>query len=421
MQRARQKVDHGPGVRAVAHGSRLALGSGVFRRRRCLTSARRAHAAVHVVLLSLAVLLARPLPAQREPALPPVVGSTITGVVVAWPDSTPVVGALVSVDAIDRSVLTARDGRFRLTGVPAGTHTVRIRQIGFRPQSLVIRVMALAELPSLEGRGHVVALPRIPVTLDAVAVRARPGDACHGAGFASAGRDPRLAPIMEQLRANAERYEQLASRYPVEYTVARTRHFRVETGALFAETGDTVRRRSDVRRPYEAGRVLERRFASGTTAMEREMFVPSFADVAGDDFQRYHCFKYAGVERVDGELLHRIDFVPTPEVTITDVMGALYIDPQTFLLRRSVFRLTTLPPRMRVRAVEVITTYRELYPSVLVPDALTTTQVVTGIRIGKARVTDFLQRDQLVHFRWVRAPEEDADAVRPEGRMAERP
>ena len=323
---------------------------------------------------------------------------------IAWPDSTPIPGALVSVEAIGVAVLSGRDGSFALTGLPAGTHTVQARMIGFRPAHLTIRVLALAELPSTESRGYLFSLPRVPVVLDVVTIRAAAPGPCRVAGFAQATDDPRVAPIMDQLRANAERYRALADKFPVEYTVARTRHFRVETGALFAERTDTVTRRSDVRRAYEPGHVLDRRFTSGRPVIEREMHVPGFAEVAGDEFQRWHCFRYAGMERVEGELLHRIDFLPTRDIDMTDVEGMLYIDARSFLLRRSVFRLTRLPPRMRVRSVETITTYREIEPAVLVPDALTTFESVYGIKVGGAKVQGFLQRDQLLSHRAVGQP-----------------
>ena len=349
----------------------------------------------------------RVLLTQRPPPPTPSVGTVIEGTVIGWPDSLPVAGALVGIEALGKFVLTGRNGRFRLTDLPAGTHTVRARQIGYRPTSLTIRVLALGEVAPDEGRGYQLALTRIPVVLSTVAVRTSIGE-CRGAGFVDMDADPRIAPVLEQLGQNAERYRDLAERYPVEYTVVRTRHFRTETGALFAENSDTVLRRSDVRRPYEPGRILERRFTSGRPVVEREMHVPSFADVAGEQFQAMHCFKYAGLEWIEGVLLHRIDFTPVAAATATDVEGSLFIGARDFLLRRSVFRLTRLPPNMRVRHVQVVTTYRELYPGVLVPDALTTSELVRGIKVGGARVVDFLQRDHLLAHRWVREPGEES-------------
>lgn len=365
-----------------------------------------------LALLALLAALAMPreLLAQRPVPPTPTVGTVVEGTVVGWPDSLPVAGALVGIDALGKSVLTGRDGRFRLTGLPAGTHTLRARQIGFRPASLTVRVLALGEVPSDGGRGYELALTRIPVILSTVAIRSSPGE-CRGGGFVTMEADPRIAPVLEQLGQNAERYRDLADRYPVEYTVARMRHFRTETGALFAERSDTVTRRSDVRRPYEPGRILERRFTSGRPVVEREMHVPSFADVAGPHFQAMHCFKYVGLERVEGVLMHRIDFTPVATATATDVEGSLHIGAHDFLLRRSTFRLTRLPPNMRVRSIQVVTTYRELYPGVLVPDALTTSELVRGIKVGGARVIDFLQRDHLLAHRWVREPGTEAPLV----------
>jgi hypothetical protein len=341
-------------------------------------------------------------PAISGPATLPAVGNTVSGRVVGWPDSLPIAGAMVTVEALGRSVLASRDGYFRLAGLPAGTHTLVFRQVGFRPATMTVRVMGLAELPSTEGH-YSVALARLPAMLDLVVVRGKGTDrsnACRDAGFRGLPMDPRVRPVLEQLEANVERMRDVGRRFPLEYRVARTRHLRVETGALVAQRGDTVLRRSDVRRPYAPGRVLEARLLGERPVMAREMFVPGVVDLADSTFQGTHCFRYAGIERQDGRLVHRIDFAPLDRMYDADVAGSLWLDAQSWWLVRSAFHLTRVPSGMRVRTVEVTAEYREARPGIVVPQALLTIETVRGVKVGGARITEFLQRDQVVAWKW---------------------
>lgn len=347
----------------------------------------------------LAPLAARGAGAQSAPAVLPAVGSTIAGRVVAWPDSSPVAGAMVTIEALGRSALVSRDGFFQLDHLPAGTHTMLVRQVGYRPVTLTVRVMALAELPSMEGR-YTIPLVRLPVMLDLVVVRSS-HDACRRAGFRGEAIDPRVRPVLEQLEANVERMRDVAREWPLEYKVARTRHLRVETGALVAQQGDTVLRRSDVRRPYAPGQVLEARWFGERMVPGREMHVPGVMDLADPEFQATHCFRYGGIERSDGRLLHRVDFAPLDSLPDADVAGSLWLDANTWFLVRSAFRLTRIPPRLRVNTVEVTAEYREARPGLIVPQALLSIQTVRGIKVGGAKVTEFLQRDHVVAWRWV--------------------
>jgi hypothetical protein len=322
---------------------------------------------------------------------------------------------MVTVEALGRSVLASRDGYFELHGLPAGTHTLVFRQVGFRPVTLTVRVMALAELPSTEGR-YTVSMTRLPALLDMVVVRGRPleRDACRDAGFRGAPMDARVRPVLEQLEANVERMRDVGTRFPLEYRVVRTRHLRVETGALVAQRGDTVLRRSDVRRPYAPGHVLEKRLMGDRAVMTREMYVPGVVDLADPAFQSTHCFRYAGVERQDGRLVHRIDFAPLDQLFDADVAGSLWLDAHNWWLVRSMFHLTRVPAGMRVRAVEVTAEYREARPGIVVPEALLTVESVRGVKVGGARITEFLQRDQVVSWRWAgdEVGGEEREAVR---------
>jgi hypothetical protein len=156
-----------------------------------------------------------------------------------------------------------------------------------------------------------------------------------------------------------------------------------------------------VRRPYRAGQVLEARLLGERAIPGREMHVPGVVDLADPEFQSTHCFRYGGIERQGGRLAHRVDFAPLDALPEADVAGSLWLDARSWLLVRSSFRLTRVPARMRVRAVEVTAEYEEARPGLVVPGALLSVETVRGVKVGGAKVTEFLQRDQVVAWRWV--------------------
>ncbi len=96
-----------------------------------------------------AVALLAPTPATATPStnLPAAVPSatrqaragTITGRVTD-PAGHALSGAVVRLDGLGRSSLTGEDGRFRLSGVPAGTHLLRASYIGYTAASAEVRV-----------------------------------------------------------------------------------------------------------------------------------------------------------------------------------------------------------------------------------------------------------------------------------------
>ncbi len=99
-------------------------------------------------------------------------------------DGSPLVGAqaIVVLDPTIRQeigALTDEDGRFRLSGVPAGAHSVAIRQIGYAAESLRLDVSAGE---SLEVNA---ALAPRPITIAAITVEGRPSSRVQtlAAGF----------------------------------------------------------------------------------------------------------------------------------------------------------------------------------------------------------------------------------------------
>ncbi|MFN2397078.1 MAG: carboxypeptidase-like regulatory domain-containing protein, partial [Gemmatimonadaceae bacterium] len=67
---------------------------------------------------------------------------TITGQVVDSTSQQPVPGVAVVIDGTSRGTLSRDDGSFTLGAVPAGTHSVRARRIGYAPQVQSVTVTA---------------------------------------------------------------------------------------------------------------------------------------------------------------------------------------------------------------------------------------------------------------------------------------
>jgi hypothetical protein len=115
-----------------------------------------------VVLLTVAAALIAPWRGAAGQS-----GSVFRGQVVADSSFDPLPGAQVTIVELEKSVDSGSDGEFRFTDLPAGELTVRIRMVGYTPQSVRIRV---------DGRDSLVRdflLKRIAPVLPNVAVTAK--------------------------------------------------------------------------------------------------------------------------------------------------------------------------------------------------------------------------------------------------------
>ncbi len=65
---------------------------------------------------------------------------TITGQVIDSASRQPLVGVNVVVEGTGLGAITREDGTFSIVGVPAGTHTLRARRIGYASVPVVVNV-----------------------------------------------------------------------------------------------------------------------------------------------------------------------------------------------------------------------------------------------------------------------------------------
>lgn len=265
-----------------------------------------------------------------------------------------------------------QDGTFVVRGLPAGTQRVRVRQIGFVPLDTVVSA------PAAGGEVVLRLTPRV-IQLAGLRVTAGP-EACTRPGFDAAADTPELAALLDEFRANVERFVQLREAFPAEAHFAMERKLLARNGQVVHESSRVDTLRPTERRAYRVGEVLRiTPAARGPAAAEFSM--PGLTDLAGDAFADVHCFRYAGVERLGDWSMHRIDFVPAQTVTSADVQGSLFLDMDRFLLRRSVFEVVNIPPRtVSFTTMSVTTNYKELADGFVAPYELWARQQVEGVR-----------------------------------------
>ena len=89
------------------------------------------------------------------------------------------------------------------------------------------------------------------------------------------------------------------------------------------------------------------------------------SDVAREQFQQRHCFWYDGVDTVEGEIQHRIAFIPTQKTRSIDWAGTLSIDAETAVLKRSAVQHTNLTEKSSIIATNCVIDYAEIVPTLV--------------------------------------------------------
>lgn len=113
-----------------------------------MTSAKR-------VALAVVLVACFSLPVQSQAR-----GAVLLGFVLIDSTRTPIDGAEASVPAFSKRAFTSANGRYEIDGIPAGTHEVIVRHVGFRPVATHItfaagdtvkREILLSRVPTLEA------------------------------------------------------------------------------------------------------------------------------------------------------------------------------------------------------------------------------------------------------------------------------
>lgn len=278
----------------------------------------------------------------------------LTGVVRDSASGEPVSYALLVLVGRNQQVFATEGGRFRLTGLPAGPASLRVQQIGYRGVTLPLRIeRRAADQPP--GEELVVTLVRRPLVLPELISR---GDACLRMQEAG-GAAPEGGTILDEAYKNAERILTLEQRFPFVLKYQRSTATFDSSYVPIGGMIDTVRKDSRTFAAYRAGRVLDR---AGTRLERVNAFTTS--GIAGEEFQRTHCFWYAGRDSVAGSPAYRIEFAPSPQLRAADWAGSILVDSASMSLLKAEARVVNLPERGS-GFLSVICTffYRPILPS----------------------------------------------------------
>ncbi len=333
-------------------------------------------------ILALAVLLggARPAAAQVSARLQ---SGMVTGLVRDIETGQPVRYALVLIGEQDARAFTSESGRFSLAGIDPGEHSLQVRQIGYAPLTLLLRVVREDFAPSpaplvIEVRRQALVLPEVIVT-------------------ATVCLDPRkqehsveAQAILDQAVTNGERLLAMAREYPLvsSFEVLRA-GFTAQDSALWFRW-DTLTSRSEETEGYRRGRVMVAR--AGRPAVI-QYFLTS--DIAKKEFRDNHCLWVRGEEVLDSVRVIRIDFAPAERIGSTDWEGSIFLHAGTGLLWRSRAALTKVPRNARGGLVSASceVTYTEIVPTLV-------HEKNADCRVGLAGPLEVVRREAFSLLKW---------------------
>lgn len=339
----------------------------------------------------------------REAAAQSSATGTLIGTVRAAPTGTALPYAVIAIPALSRERFTGANGQFVMTDVPAGTHAVTVRRIGFVPQQFTVTITA-GIATTLDPQ-----LVQIPVRLSSLMVR--PVEPCTTPGAPDPALFPEVAQLVALLRENAETYRSLATQHPYDYAQWR---------ALAVMARDTMRLTSVVVEQvagaktarYRPGRVVTStgRGANATVVMN----LPTILDLVDQQFVDNHCFRFGGKSVNGSETWVRLDIRAADRLRSPDVHGAFYLDSASAQLRRmelELSRVDRVPASLRgLRAVQVTTTFLDIAPGLSIIDNVCAINWVTPrSRFGPLPQPAELQRVAAVQFE---TPPPDVPALR---------
>lgn len=315
---------------------------------------------------------------------------TIVGVVVAQESGERLAHSVIAVPSLEISRFANDSGAFVLRELPPGSFVAHIRRLGYAPKDLMLTVRAGAH-DSLR-----IELTRVAMKLAPVQVRAAPQ--CTRPGL-RAVTDPRLTTLLTQLRMNGEQYRLLSEKYPFVYSQELIVSSELMDGETRIDGIDTIVVASKPPWRYRPGRILTR----PTRRQRGALFfnIPTLLDFADSLFLDNHCFTDGGLDHVDGMALIRIDLYASAEIKTPDVNGSIFLDPETFQIRRSVLRLSRNPKVKGLIDLEVTTVFQEALPSIPIVSQVLGVQRFDPSDKKRGFVAGY-EHHRLVGFRFVR-------------------
>jgi hypothetical protein len=280
--------------------------------------------------------------------------------------------SVVSIVGTNKQTLTDDAGRFVLAGLRGGSYQLHVRHLGFSPLDTTVNLADNASL-RLELR-----LSRLSIVLSEMRVVA-PGPCVHP-GVPDETRDYALAAVFGQLRENADRAIVLGDQFPFLYRMERRITERAVNVSEHPIMRDTIAFDGNAHWPYHPGGMITP--ANDHGRMTTQLNIPGLVQFADSNFHAAHCFTYGGVRKVAGSQYIRVDFEPDIHLDTPDIEGSVFLDPDSYQVRRLVMSVTQ-PDLVAsgITALKVTSTFRELVPSIVILDTaegVTTIERATG-------------------------------------------
>lgn len=340
---------------------------------------------VFILLLSLAA----PLRAQN--AASDQQNGTLRGTVTAVTGQT--LGfAVISIPALDIQQFSNDQGRFFFASVKPGTYRLNVRQLGYTPANIEVKVVA--------GQIQDVAIKmeRIVNSLSVVQVKSQ--WACENPGRPAQGGVSGLVEVFEQLEQNAVRLRLLTTQYPFDMVTERRRVLQHADGLETLDELDSVRTSSLTKARYEPGKVVHDPPGESRTK-QKQLAVPTLLDFADKVFQANHCFVLAGIEENDGVREIRVEFKPADKLKTPDVGGSVFLQAETFKLLRSEIELTKIPKDLTgLMRVQATTFFDELFPGLpTIGEIVATSDLKAASPLSPARAVERIRTLRLVFLK----------------------
>lgn len=333
----------------------------------------------------IALLLATARPACAQS------GTILRGSITSADNGAPLGFSIVTLTPTAGRRFTDATGAFAFQVAP-GTYLLSVRHVGYAPLDTQVVVGAEGATVALTIRHLAIELPPVSITTALCTKPGRPDSS-----------DSALLAVFGQLEENARRLELLTDSYPFRYRRERTERTVNQRGDTGRPYVSSLYFSSSDYHPYAVGRVIE----PGWGPWGSNTLVIHSADLlhfSNEQFIASHCFRLAGRDTINGQVLVRVDFEPGVRIWSADMAGSAYLDTLTYELRYTDTRITH-PERSAltgVKAVTFRTRFRNIAPGVPHEESetvVTTHRFNRTVRIATHRVLD---------VRFTRAPPQPA-------------
>lgn len=324
---------------------------------------------------------------------------SVQGLVVDAESGRPLPYSAVTIVAAGIERFSDDSGRFVLAGLPPRQASLRIRHIGYAPKDIAV------EIGSGQRVDVRVELRRIAVTLAALRVEA--SQACVEPGRPRPDVDSALATVFQQLEQNAQQYRLITTHYPFESTVRQYFAYSTTAGSAPIREATSIVR-SDGGEHYKRGEIIVQH------GLGRAVAIPTLAVFTERDFLEAHCFRARGLESLDGRQLLRIDFQASQKIDSPDLDGSIYLDPASFVIRRSEIRVSNLAHGLSdFDSISMTSRFEEIFPGVPIVAEVDGFSRYAAPRVSNGeRLLGFTEHQRDVQLRFLRGqPRTNEDAA----------